>query len=45
VIEEADLEETVAGEMLPLPAAWRETDTGEPMPNVVAGVRRSRAGH
>lgn len=32
-------------EMAPLPAGWGETLTGEPMPNVVAAVHRSRAGH
>lgn len=32
-------------EMAPLPDGWGETLTGEPMPNVVAAVRRSRAGH
>lgn len=32
-------------EMAPLPAGWGETVTGEPMPNVVAAVRRSRASH
>lgn len=32
-------------EMAPLPAGWGETLTGEPMPNVVAAVRRSREGH
>jgi excisionase family DNA binding protein len=46
VIEEADLQATVEdAEMLPLPAAWGHTITGEPMPNAVALVRRSRAGH
>jgi hypothetical protein len=41
------LRETVDGapEMAPLPAGWGETMTGEPMPNVVAAVRRSRASH
>jgi excisionase family DNA binding protein len=29
----------------PLPDAWLRTMTGEPMPDVVAAVRRSRAGH
>jgi hypothetical protein len=28
-----------------LPDAWRETLTGEPMPNVVAAVRRVRESH
>jgi len=32
-------------EMAPLPDGWGETLTGEPMPNVVAAVRRSRQGH
>ena len=27
-----------------LPAPWRRTATGEPMPDVVAAVRRARAG-
>jgi hypothetical protein len=31
--------------VLPLPAAWKKTSTGETMPNVVHAVRRSRAGH
>ena len=45
VIEESDLDAVVTGERLELPAAWRTTCEGEPMPNVVAAVRRSRAGH
>lgn len=46
VIEEADLQATVEdAEMLRLPHAWGRTITGEPMPNAVALVRRSRAGH
>jgi hypothetical protein len=32
-------------EMAPLPEGWRETVTGEPMPDVVAAVRRSRESH
>lgn len=28
-----------------LPKGWGETLTGEPMPNVVAAVRRSRENH
>jgi hypothetical protein len=31
-------------EMARLPEGWGETLTGEPMPNVVAAVRRSRDG-
>jgi excisionase family DNA binding protein len=47
VIEEADLEAVLddRDEMLPLPARWRTTETGEPMPNVVAATRRSRRDH
>jgi excisionase family DNA binding protein len=46
-IEERDLEAVLDAddEMLPLPPEWGRTITGEPMPNVVALVRRSRAGH
>lgn len=32
-------------EMALLPAGWGETLTGEPIPNVVAAVHRSRDGH
>jgi hypothetical protein len=32
-------------EMAPLPEGWGQTLTGEPMPNVVAAVHRSRDGH
>jgi excisionase family DNA binding protein len=45
VIEEADLHALMGGESLPLPAPWGRTLTGEPMPDVVRAVRRSRAGH
>lgn len=45
VIEEADLEPLMEGEMLPLPPEWGRTVTGEAMPNVVRAVRLSRAGH
>lgn len=31
-------------EMAPLPDGWGNTLTGEPMPNVVAAVHRSRGG-
>jgi hypothetical protein len=41
------LRRTVEGpdDMAPLPDGWGETLTGEPMPNVVAAVRRSRESH
>jgi excisionase family DNA binding protein len=41
-VEESDLLDLAAPEMLPLPAAWRQTFAGEPMPDVVAWLRRSR---
>jgi hypothetical protein len=39
--------EAVEGEpdVIGLPAGWGETFTGEPMPNVVAAVRRIREEH
>lgn len=41
------LQRTIDGDadMAPLPEGWGETLTGEPMPNVVAAVRRSRESH
>lgn len=46
VIEEGDLATASgAGETLPLPPGWDRTFTGEPMPDVVAAIRRSRQGH
>jgi excisionase family DNA binding protein len=45
VIEEADLHAVMGEESLPLPPPWGRTLTGEPMPDVVRAVRRSRAGH
>lgn len=30
---------------LPLPERWKKTITGEPMPNVVALIRRDRESH
>jgi len=41
----ADPDASGDDEMAPLPESWGETATGEPMPNVVAAVRRSREGH
>jgi hypothetical protein len=32
-------------ETVDLPDAWGETITGEPMPNIVAALHRSRASH
>lgn len=46
VIEEEDLAAALdGGDTLPLPEGWKRTFTGEPMPDVVAAIRRSRAGH
>jgi excisionase family DNA binding protein len=45
VIEEADLEAILEDEELPMPPEWQVTSDGSPMPNVVAAIRRSRAGH
>jgi excisionase family DNA binding protein len=47
VIEEAVLDELLAGDELPAPPEWgwyRMRD-GRPMPNVVSIIRRQRAGH
>lgn len=44
VVDEDDLRSLFKGDGLPLPPAWKKTSTGEPMPNVVHSVRRSRAG-
>ena len=47
VIDEQDLEALEPHDMLPVPAAWgwEKTFWGEPMPNVAAWIRESRAGH
>ena len=46
VIEEVDLSAVVdTSEMLPVPVGWQTTMSGRPMPDVVAAIRRSRAGH
>lgn len=45
VIEERDLEMVAEkSEMLPLPERWRRSDSGEPAPDWVSAVRRSRQG-
>lgn len=44
VIDYDDLTEMWA-ERLPLPDEWKKTSTGEPMPNVVAIIRRQRESH
>lgn len=46
VIDEARLDDFMArDDVLPAPSAWLQTITGEPMPNVVLAVRRSREAH
>jgi len=45
VIDEKDLEAIIVDEVLPLPEPWGRTLTGEPMPDVVRAVRRSRSDH
>ncbi|HEY3241700.1 MAG TPA: helix-turn-helix domain-containing protein [Acidimicrobiia bacterium] len=44
LIDEEDLAAVGAAEV-PVPAFLARTSTGEPMPDVVAAVRRSRQGH
>jgi len=44
MIEEDDIV-GIAPDTLPLPAFLQRTSTGEPMPDVVAAIRRSRQGH
>lgn len=48
VIEETDLAGLVddrGGDRVVLPAEWRDTFWGGPMPDVVDAIRRSRRGH
>jgi excisionase family DNA binding protein len=46
IIEEVDLDAVLDDAVrLPIPASWNRTITGEPMPNVVAMLRRSRVDH
>jgi excisionase family DNA binding protein len=44
LIEEADLAQVLEGASLPLPRAWDRTWTGEPQPDWVRLVHRSRRG-
>lgn len=44
MIDEGDLAAvTEAESVLPLPLGWRRTATKEPMPDVIAAIRSSRA--
>ena len=46
IIEERDLKAFEAvTQSSPLPTEWQRTSWGGPMPDVVAAVHRSRAGH
>lgn len=45
IIDEDDLLEIAGSGMLPLPQGWRTTVSGEPMPNVVNWLARSRRDH
>ena len=47
VIEEVDLASLVdeGGDRAPLPPEWQHTTWGGPMPDVMAALRRTRAGH
>lgn len=44
VIKERDLSQAAHSDMLPLPPGWDLTIDGEPMPDIVAFLRESRAG-
>jgi excisionase family DNA binding protein len=44
LIDEEDLARLEGDAMLPLPASWQRTATGERMPDVLAAIRSSRAG-
>jgi excisionase family DNA binding protein len=44
LIDESDLLALVPVSTASVPAAWRRTTTGEPMPDVTRAVRRSREG-
>ena len=47
VVEERDLANLVerGAETATIPLEWQRTYWGDPMPDVVAAIRRSRAGH
>jgi excisionase family DNA binding protein len=44
LIEESELQAVVPVSTPSLPSGWRKTATGEPMPDVIRTVRRSREG-
>ena len=45
VIDEGDLQALMSDDVLPAPAWWNRTATGEPMPDWVAIVRQQRSEH
>lgn len=47
VVEERDLANLMDRDAatVPIPREWQRTYWGDPMPDVVAAIRRSRAGH
>jgi excisionase family DNA binding protein len=45
LIDEEDLQDFGQSRYLPLPEGWRKTITGEPMPDWLEWLRRSRASH
>ena len=47
VIDEADLEAVVdeSSETLPVPERWLRSDSGQPLPDIVGALRRSRRDH
>lgn len=44
LIDERELTRAARSDMLPPPPGWDRTIDGEPMPDIVAALRRSRAG-
>jgi len=45
VIEDEDLSALLAEDAAPVPEGWARTFWGDPMPDVVSAIRRSRTGH
>lgn len=45
LIEEKDIDGFRGDEILPIPRMWSQTATGEPMPDVIGSLRRSRIAH
>jgi excisionase family DNA binding protein len=45
VIDESDLDRVLGQADDSLPPEWRRTAWGDPMPDIVSAIRRSRVGH